>query len=534
MGNRRRAANSRGVTELQGNEVAQYLSMVPSQQMRLEQKLTPQLIQSMEILQLPLLALEARVREELESNPVLEELEFTPPEDTTEPTESAVTNEEQKAEAESFERLEELTRNLDMDPGDQPYAKSSGSYDGERDSKMDAMANTASRGETLGETLTRQWALVEADEAVKKAGEAVIEWMDEDGYLRSEREHHKPGQNGDLAESRPLIIRRTPEENDRLMEEIAMSRVPPIDRNVLDDALSLVQTLEPTGVGARDLAECLIIQLEAEDNFDPFYAELVSEHLVDLSKNSFPAVARKTGRTIEEIKAALKVIGKLNHHPGLLIQPDDVPRISPDILIDYAEDGDSYTVVLAKGNSPRLRISNQYRRMLQDRGGDKQARDFIRSRVEAAAAIIDAIQYRRERLLELAKVIVERQREFFDYGPQFLNVLLMRDLAEEFGCDPSTISRTVDGKYLQSPRGIYPLRMFFTGGTTDASGESVSWDAIKAKVKEIVDGEDKQNPLSDDDIAAKLEESGFKIARRTVAKYRTQLNVPSARQRREY
>lgn len=509
--------------------------MLPSQQMRLEQKLTPQLIQSMEILQLPLLALEARVREELESNPVLEELEIAPAESMVEPTESAITSEEQKAEADSFQRLEELTRNLDMDPGDQPYAaKSGGSYDGERDAKLDAMANTASRGQTLIETLTDQWALIEAPEPVKKAGEAIIEWMDEDGYLRMEREHHKPGQNGDAGESRPLIIHRTPEENDRLMQEIADSRVPPIEQDILDDALFLVQTLEPTGVGARDLAECLIIQLEAEDNFDPFYAELVREHLVELGKNSFPAVAKKTGRSIEEIKDALKVIGKLNHHPGLLVQPDDVPRISPDILIDYTDDGDGYTVRLARGNTPKLRISNHYKRMLQDRSEDKQARDFIRSRVEAAAAIIDAIHYRRERLLELAKVIVERQRDFFDYGPQFLNVLRMRDLAEEFGCDPSTISRTVDGKYLQCPRGIYPLRMFFTGGTTDASGESVSWDAIKAKVKEIVDAEDKQSPLSDDEIAEKLKEFGFNIARRTVAKYRTQLNVPSARQRREY
>jgi len=253
-----------------------------------------------------------------------------------------------------------------------------------------------------------------------------------------------------------------------------------------------------------------------------------------LAKNRFPAVAKATGRSIEEIQAALKVIGKLNHHPGLLVGPNDVPLISPDIIVDYAEESDGYTVHMVRGSSPRLRISPRYRQMLRDKSGEKQARDFIRQRIEAASAIIDAIHYRRERLLELAKVVVDRQREFFDYGPQFIKVLRMRDLAMEFECDPSTISRTVDGKYLQCPRGIYPLRMFFTGGTSDSSGESVSWDSLKAKVKEIIDNEDKQKPLSDDQIVKQLGENSVPIARRTVAKYRAQLSIPAARHRRAY
>ncbi|MCG8408297.1 MAG: RNA polymerase factor sigma-54 [Phycisphaerales bacterium] len=513
--------------------MSQFLSMIPSQQMRLEQRLTPQLIQSMEILQLPLLALEARVREELETNPVLEELDHAPERpDASEPKEDAASTQEQQAEAESFDRLDAMSSDLELDPGDLAYGREK--YDGERDAKLDAMANTASRGESLKENLQHQWSLVETEDVVKQAGELLIDWMDEDGYLRSEVEHQPRSDNGDHAEARPLIISRTEEETDRLMEEIAVSRTPPVDRAVLDEALDLVQTLEPIGIAARDLTECLLIQLKTKGDTDPFHTQLVQEHLVDLAKNMFPIVAKKTGRTIEEIKEALRLIGKLHHHPGLLVQADDVPRVSPDIIIDYNDDGDGYSVRLARGSSPRLQISPQYRRMLQDKSEDKTARQFIKSRVEAAAAIIDAIQYRRERLLELAKVIVERQREFFDYGPQFLNVLRMRDLAEEFGCDPSTISRTVDGKYLQSPRGIYPVRMFFTGGTTDSKGDTVSWDSIKAKVKAIIDGEDKSNPLSDDDIAKKLSETGTSIARRTVAKYRAQLNVPSARQRREY
>lgn len=515
--------------------MSQYLSMLPSQQMRLEQRLSPQLVQSMEILQLPLLALEARVREEMEINPVLEEPETDSPARKEEHHDEPPTTETSRAEAESFERLDRLGREYEFDPGDLPYSRGSGSADGERNAKMDAMANTASRGEGLREQMVRQWALIDCDPALRAAGTAIIDWMDEDGYLRREVEHHKPGDNADTIEVMPLIIRRTDEERRQLLEDIALSRTPPIDLDVMEQALALVQTLEPIGVASRDLTECLLIQLAAKNETDPFYGELVSEHLVALGKNHYPQVAKATGRSIDEIKEALKVIGKLNHHPGLLVQPNEVPRISPDIIIDFSDDGDGYTVRLARGNTQRLRISAQYREMLQDKTLDKETREFIKKRVESAGVLIDAIQYRRDRLLEIAKVLVERQPEFFDYGPQFLKVLRMRDLAEEFGCDPSTISRTVDGKYVQTPRGLFPVRQFFSGGTTDATGETVSWNSIKAKVKEIVDNEDKANPLTDDEIMKLInEQTTVPIARRTVAKYRSQLGIPSQRERKVY
>ena len=515
--------------------MSQYLSMLPSQQMRLEQRLSPQLVQSMEILQLPLLALEARVREEMEINPVLEELEADAPARKDEVHEEPPATETSRAEAESFERLERLGREYEIDPGDLPYSRGSSSADGERNAKMDAMANTASRGEGLREQMVRQWALVDCDPAVRAAGTAIIDWMDEDGYLRREVEHHKPGDNGDVIEVMPLIIRRTEEERRQLIEEIALSRTPPIDLDLMEKALALVQTLEPIGVASRDLTECLLIQLAAKNETDPFYAELVSEHLVALGKNHYPQVAKATGRSIEEIKDALKVIGKLNHHPGLLVQPNEVPRISPDILIDFSDDGDGYTVRLARGNTQRLRISSQYREMLQDKMLDKETREFIKKRVESAGVLIDAIQYRRDRLLEIAKILVERQREFFDFGRQFLKVVRVRDLADECGCDRWTVSRTVDGKYVQTPRGLFPVRQFFSGGTTDATGETVSWNSIKAKVKEIVDNEDKASPLTDDEIMKLInEQTTVPIARRTVAKYRSQLGIPSQRERKVY
>jgi RNA polymerase sigma-54 factor len=172
--------------------------------------------------------------------------------------------------------------------------------------------------------------------------------------------------------------------------------------------------------------------------------------------------------------------------------------------------------------------------MLKDKGATKEVRDFVRNHVENASALIDAIRFRRERLLAVAQIIVDRQRDFFDVGPEGLKVLRMSDLAEELQCDPSTISRTVAGKYVQTVRGIFPLRYFFSGGTQTADGESTSWDSVKASVQKIVAEEDKTNPLRDDQIAAMLSSKGVDISRRTVAKYRQQLNIPPARQRRQF
>jgi len=527
--------SARGGRGAQEHRLSRSFSLVPSQQMRLEQRLTPQIIQSMEILQLPLPALEARIREELASNPVLEELE---PEAPAKPIEGeppasppAAEKPASQKEAEAFEQLEKISREYELDPGDVPYGRGQRAA-GERDAKMDAMAATPSRAISLQEHLALQWALVEAPPEIKRAGSVLIDMMDPDGYLRTEAERSATGQGAEGAGS--LIIRRDEEGVRALMEEIAHSESPPIPEHVLEDALWLVQTLEPLGVGARDLTECLMIQLDAIPDAPPLAGRLVEEHLLDIAKNRMPAIAKATGQSIEEIREALGVISRLHHHPGLLISAAEVPVIAPDIVVDYADDEDGYSVRLTKGNHPRLRISEQYRRMLEERREDKSARDFIRKHLESATNLIEAIQYRRERLLQLARVIVERQREFFDYGPQHLKVLRMRDLAAEFGCDPSTISRTVDEKYMQTPRGILPMRTFFSGGTETDEGESVSWDSVKAQVREIIDKEDKHNPLNDDQIVARMAEQGVHISRRTVAKYRAVLNIPAARQRQAF
>jgi RNA polymerase sigma-54 factor len=483
--------------------MSQFLSQIPSQVMRQEQRLTPQLIQSMDILQLPLPALEARINEELDRNPLLERIEERAEPAPAPPRETPPTDAEAAAEAVSFNRLERLSREYDFDDGDLAFGRRHVA-NGERDAKMDAMANTASRPISLQEHLLQQWAVEDVDDDARRAGELIINFLDDDGWLRT-----------DLA-------------------EIATHAAPPIGMPLMERALARVQELEPAGVGGRDLQEVLLIQLAMWPGDHELERILIQHHLEDIHKNRYPAVAKATGRTIEDIKEAMHSISKLHPKPGHLVVDREAPRIIPDVIVEYAEEGDGLEVRLTRGNAPRLRLSQAYAKLLRDQQGDKADREFIRKNLESARALIDAIHYRRDRLLELSKVVVERQRDFFEQGPQALKVLRMSQLAEEFGCDPSTISRTVADKYMQTPRGIYPLRYFFTGGTESANGESTSWDSVRSRVQEIIENEDPKAPLSDDAVAAKLQSEGISVSRRTIAKYRQQLNIPPARQRKAY
>jgi RNA polymerase sigma-54 factor len=480
--------------------------------LRQEQRLTPQLIQSMNILQLPLMALEAKIREEMERNPALEETELSgPPQpDATDKFEQGADIEpspESRELVEGFTLLDRFSREYGFDDSDQTFGRAKPAT-GERDAKMDAMANTASRPESLNEYLIRQWSFLGLDdEKLREAGELIIDYIEEDGYLKT-----------------PLA-------------EIGEHHVPPLPVELMGEALSWIQTLDPPGIGARDLRECMLIQLDllADEQDVELEKLLVEKHLEDIQKNRYPVIAKATGRSIDEIKEAVHNLARLHPHPGRLVGNREVPTVAPDVIVEYAEDGEGYTVRLARGNSPRLRISETYRRMLADfRHNNKEAREFIRKNLESAGALIDAITYRRNRLLEVAEEVVQRQRDFLDIGPTGLKVLRMSELAEKLGCDPSTISRTVADKYVQTPRGIFPLRYFFTGGTESTDGEATSWDSVKAQVKAIVEGEDKKNPLSDEVIAAKLQAEGIDVSRRTIAKYRQQLHIPAARQRREF
>lgn len=492
--------------------MSQILSQVPRQLLQQQQRLTPQLIQAMDILQLNAMALESRIQQEIDSNPALEIIPQTDEEIVQAPAAPAEAERNEGEQAlvvdgseRDFERLDSLVREYDLfDDDEYRGTRSRAAAEADSEARLDAMASAPSRAASLQEYLLEQWQLCDVDAETRRLGRELIDALDAGGRLAT-----------------PL---------DELVRQIE----PPATVERLEDALARVQALDPPGIAARDLQECLVLQLEALPLDTSLERRILEEHFEDLQKNRLPQIARALGVTLDAVKAAIERISRLSLTPGLDVADHAPPSITPDVIVDFVEDEDRYDVRLARANQRDLRISNEFREALEKSRGNKQERDFLKQKIEAAASVIDAIRFRRERLLEVAKAVFETQRPFLDHGEQHIKVLRMSDLATRFDCDPSTISRTVDEKWVQTPRGIYPLRRFFTGGRESDSGEVLGWDSIKAKVREIIEREDKSSPLRDDEIAEKLSAGGIEIKRRTVAKYRAQLGVANHRQRKQF
>ncbi len=498
------------------------------QHMRIDQrmKLAPRMIQSMEILQMAQAALEARIDQELASNPTLEVREPGTDAEDLESERTQVDRDNREGERElvvkdgdttnkdDFERLsnfsEELGSTWDTNSSEAGSYRNKPSSDGERDKKMDAMANTAARTASLFDQLMDQWHLAETTAELFKVGEYLIGFIDSDGYLRTEMEAMLDQAPGGVT-----------------AEEI-------------DAAIGLLQqTLEPTGLAARDIRECLLLQIDARLRNDPeaeltHERALVDHHLKDIEANRLPKIAKATGLSIDQIKQTIHNLRQFHPHPGKLLA-DDAPRlIFPDAVIDYDEETDTYSATLTHGRLPTLQIRSEYERDARDKNVDKKTRDFLNNHIRSASWIIDALQQRKATLLRVIGVVVQAQREFFEQGPQALRPLPMTLVADQLGIHVATVSRAVNEKYLQTPRGILPLRMFFSGGTETDAGDAMSWTAIQAKLEQIIEEEDKAKPFSDDALVEKLKEHGIEIARRTVAKYRKQLSIPPARQRKEF
>ncbi len=475
-------------------------------QMRLEQqmKLAPHMIQSMEILQLPLLALQERIEQELNNNPVLEADESAEQEDTAaETSEPEVQVESNSKTAEDYkgdDRMDEEVRDYIEHRDDYPRPRSD-----EPDPKLAAINNTAALPQSLHDYLEDQWRMVEADEPVKKAGSMIIDYIDDKGYLsvRLEQLHNK-------------------DRTDFTLED-------------LQKAIVLIQQLDPPGVGARDLKECLLIQINQSNEDVSFETALVTNHLEDMLENRLPDIARKMGCSVEDVNHAIVRLSKFDTSPGLQIGRNHNHPVTADVIVEYSEETGDYTVRLVEDGVPRLRISDDYVKMASgDKVGDS-AKQFLQNNIRSAQWIIDAIQQRKNTLLKVTRSIVNRQREFFDKGQLYLKPLPMAKVAEDVGVHIATVSRAVAGKYAQCEWGILPLRKFFSGGIEDTQGNEKSWEAIRGKLQEIIDAEDKSKPLSDDQIKAKLTEAGITgLARRTIAKYRGLMKIPPARLRKKY
>ena len=493
------------------------MSMTP--QMRLEQrmKLAPRMIQSMEILQLPLLALQEKIEAELNSNPVLEQAEEESGEDrqtsdgeSPEGPESERTDEQEEFvvnddadNVEDFRRLDSIGDDFDeyMDLAGPVRYKYKGS---ETDKKLEALKNTAANDVSLNDHLKDQWRLVEAEEPVKKAGELIIDYIDEKGYLtvRLEQLHNKDKYKFGIEH--------------------------------LKQALELVQKLEPTGVGARDVRESLLIQMSQFSEDMSFESELVSKHWDALLENQLPQIARKMNCSVEQINKALVHLSRLDTSPGLQVGRNDNYPLLADVTVEPNETG-GYSVSLRDTHIPNLQVNNFYSKMARDHKIDTKTREFLQQNIRSAQWLMDAIVQRKNTLLKVAGSVVKHQREFFEKGKLYLKPLPMATVADEVGVHIATVSRAVAGKYIQCPQGILPLRSFFSGGMAAADGSLQSWDAVRAKLQQIVDNEDKSKPLNDDEIRKKLASAGAgNIARRTVAKYRKLLNIPTARLRKKF
>jgi RNA polymerase sigma-54 factor len=497
--------------------------------MRIDQrmKLAPRMIQSMEILQMAQAALEARIDQELASNPTLEvrepgtdaeelEAEQTQTDrDNSENERELVVRDGDTGNKDDFERLSNLSEELGS-TYESNTSETGGSYhstqysNGERDKKMDAMANTAARTASLFDQLMDQWHLVETTPERFKAGEFLIGFIDSDGYLRTDTK---------------AMLDQAPA---GMTEE------------VLDDAIDLLQqTLEPPGLAARDVRECLLLQIDARMRNDAAVdlaseRTLVEGHLKDIEANRLPKIAKATGLSVDQVKDAIGHLRQFHPHPGKLLA-DDAPRmIFPDAVIEYDEESDTYTATLTHGRIPSLHIRPDYLQDARDKSVDKKTRNYLNNHIRSASWIIDAIQQRKATLLRVIGVVVQAQRDFFEQGQQALKPLPMTLVADQLGIHVATVSRAVNEKYMQTPRGIFPLRMFFSGGTETEAGDAMSWSAVQAKLEQIIKEEDKSAPFSDDALVVKLKEHGIEIARRTVAKYRKQLSIPPARQRKEY
>ena len=473
--------------------------MEMTMQPRLEQRLimAPQIIQSIEILQLPLLALQERVEQEQLENPVLELQESLPEEDLNTPRE--LTRADTAEVKDDFRRVDEVANDF-HDYFWQTTRRRV--VTGDRDEKLEAIQNTPGPGPTLRDHLVEQLRFLDLGDRIREVCEAIINNLDRDGRLCF-----------------PL-------------EEIMASLDDPPPLAEAEEALKMVQSLDPPGVGARNLQECLLLQL---DPTDPDYAlqrRIVLKHLADVQANRFPKIARETGHDLEDVKKAVGVIILLHPAPGRLYDNEVVPTIVPDVHVELI-DG-RYEVRLAESAMPRLRISPDYRQMLADQQPGTEARQFLQGKMESARWLIDSIQQRRRTILKVSREIVRVQREFLDRGIAALRPLKMQDVADAVGIHVATVSRAIRQKYIQTPRGLLAMKFFFTGGTCLADGEMQTWDAVRQRICDLIENEDKKSPLSDEDVVKKLDGQGLKIARRTITKYRKALSIPTSRQRKQY
>ena len=491
----------------------------------------------MEMLQLPILALQERIDQELMENPALEDANMSDDDYYDDASSSdAGSDDFNSDDADSFDSANETD---DFQASSQaeddfyqdisPYEWSSGNAEDAAERYNNLMANLAAPSETLKEHLLAQLPWYDLSAEQRERCERIIAALNERGFLGSYK---------DVVDGKEQTVPFT-------METL----FPDLDEKSIDkayDALKVIQQMDPAGVGARDLRECLLLQIKPDTPDAEQLKILIGRYLLDLEQNRLPQICKAMDIDMPRLQSLLRYMRTLTTNPGSEFQEDRADPIIPDLFV-VPKEGGGYEVRLDESETPRLRVSSLYRNLENSPKATKEEKEYIRNKIGSAQWFIEAIEQRKQTILAVSQAVVDYQQDFFDKGPEYIRPLVMQQIADKLEIDVSTVSRAVKDKWMQTPRGIVELRKLFGGGTAssasssepvDRAGQSsddgVAYAVIRSKIKELVDAENKSSPLSDDAIAETLQKQGFDIARRTVAKYRQELNIPSSRQRKSW
>ena len=512
--------------------------------------LTPQLRQRIEMLQMTSLELTDLIQQQLNENPVLEEV---------------ATQEEAQELAEKI--LDHMASGGDLDhlPGQnveatspEPGTPSSNGSNGETEIDF--------AGESEAETGAEGTGLETGEETSPDASRDSFEEVDfgrefqdylDPGYKTQEFEYredaptfeqfltkapsladhlewqlHMDCGEGEVCAAAETVIGNLDEEGrlNATNEEIALQGG--WSEETVEKARQIVVKLEPVGCGTRDVRECLLVQLEARGETKRLANQLIRDHLQELQQHKLPHLSKQIGVDLETLAAELQFIRTLDPFPGRRYSSEEPILISPEIYIEKLEGAEDYVIYFADDGSPRLRISPNYQQMLGQANVTKETRDFIKEKMRSAVDLLRNIEHRRQTIYRVVESIVQRQRDFLDHGVQHIKPMMLKDIAEDIGMHLSTVSRVVNRKYAHTPQGVIELRRFFTEGMLNEDGEEVSTRIIKLKIKKLIEEEDSHNPITDDQVVKILVKDGIKLSRRTVAKYRDQMKIPGSRERR--
>lgn len=462
---------------------------------RLSQRLilTPSLQQAIKLLPLTTLELAEVLEQEVMENPLLEEV---PVQENLSVDEMA--NQEAGEEAEKADPL----KDLDIDKFFEEYLDDSEQRRNRTGSdipEMPPIENTLTESPDLYDHLLWQLNMSLSDEMTREIGYAIIQNLDEDGMLRAS------------------------------LDEIA--NMGPYPRAEVEKALAVVQSLDPPGVAARDLTECLRLQLQKLGLEGSPTDVMVRDHLKQLQTHQYPEIGRQMNLTPDEVSHHLEIIKRLDPRPGFKYSPDRSTYVTPDVYV--VKEGEDYRIILNDDGLPKLRISPTYRRMLDHKEpGSEETRNYVKDKLRSALWLLKSVDQRQRTIYKVSESIVRHQRGFLDGGIAHLRPLVLRDVAADIGMHESTVSRVVANKYMHTPRGVYELRFFFHSGITSTLGEAISSVTIKDKIRKMIENEDPGHPLSDSRIAEVLGHGGLPLARRTVAKYREELRIPPSNLRK--